>query len=400
MAGLAKLKLEMEIDGDKVVVKGLGNVDSALDHTARTAKAASDHMSGGMQNVSLSIGDITVASGKMAAESSGHMRSMSNGMTDVEKSIQNATQRVWNLTTAAGMIAAPFLLAGAAIKKGVDTVDEFQMSVTGIAAQLTQLQGPDNIAKHYRESVVYAGALAKKLEEVDANSQANNKGLQAMLSTMTTQGVVLDVNNKKQVDSFTSLSNAIARFTQGQDQQLQMYQEMRALTSGQVDAHAQVSRMIDTQIKQQGIYKGGLKDVVELGKQHGDLLERLQPYLVGINAATGDISQSWSAAKSSLETATNVVIRAGFAETAKDMSEWLRQGNVYLKEHSAEIGGGMQQGWRITKGLIEGSFTALEAGGVVISSTIIPLMNDTFLLAKGTVQTIETAGSILSLIHI
>lgn len=166
MGSLAKLKLEMEIDGEKIVVKGLDSVDAALDRTARTARTATDQMSGSMGNLSIIIGDVSVASGRMAAEHSRHMQSMSSGMTDFERSIQNVTQRVWNLSTFAAMITAPFALATATIKKGVDTVDDFQMSVIGIAAQLTQMQGPKDVAKHYQESVVYAGLLAKKLEEV------------------------------------------------------------------------------------------------------------------------------------------------------------------------------------------------------------------------------------------
>ena len=353
--GLAKLKLELEIDGDKVVVTGLERVDSAVDQLARRTKTATEQMAAG-------VGHIETATGRMAAGMSSMIRSMFDDMTGLASGIQTVNAHIFSLIAAAGMIAAPFLVATATIKKGVEVVDDFALSNIQIAAQITQMQGPKDVVEHYRKASEYAAVLSLKIQEMDANSLANNKGLMAMTQTMAMQGVLLDVNNRKQVDAATALSNAIAAYTKGQDQQVQFYQETRSLMSGQVDMHAQVSRAIDQAIKQEGKYKDGLKEVVELGKQHGDLLERLQPYLVGMNAATADINKTWSAATSSMETTISLITRAGFAEIYRDAVDWLQQGNTYLRQHATEIGGVIKTSWRDVKGLIEGSVTLLQVG--------------------------------------
>ncbi len=393
--GLAKLKLVMEIEGDKVVVSGLERYDDAVERSGRTTKTATERMASGMGNVETATGRMAATHGQAMNQMSATTRMNHNTMTAFEKQIQSITMRIWNLTMAAGMIAAPFAAAGAAILFGINAIDDFQMSATQIAAQLTQLQGPKDVAKHYQESVVYATALATKLEEVDEKSSINSKGLTAMTQVMTTQGMVLDINNKKQVTAFTDLSNAIAMVTKGQDQQMQAYQEMRSLTTGQIDHNSQLSRMLDSQIKQQGIYKGGLKDVVELGRQHGDLLERLQPYLVGINAASGDISKSWSTATSSLETAINKVVRIGFKDVFADTVPLVIQISSYLKEHADQIGGYIQEGWHITKFLIDGSASGLKVMGVVMQTTVLPTLQDIYNVAHGTSEAITAIPGLL-----
>ncbi|MBT0665768.1 hypothetical protein KI809_15770, partial [Geobacter pelophilus] len=417
----AKLKLIMEIDGERVVVNGLQQVDAAVDRTAQTTNkmgaatgrmaqemegasgrmaAATGRMTSGMGNVSVVIGDITMASGRMAASHENNMSRMAEaskraqgGMSGFEKGLWDIQMRIMNITMALALLTAAIVMP---FKAGIDIVDDFQVATISIAAQLTQMQGPKDVAKHYQQSLAYAGALAEKLQEVDANSLANNKGLTAMLQTMTMQGVVLDINNKKQVDGFTSLSNAIAMFTKGQDQQLQMYQETRAIMSGVPDQHAQVSKALDQAIKAQGIYKGGLKEVVALGKQHGDTLERLQPYLVGINMATGDINKTWSAATSSMQTSISAVVRAGFGDIVKDMVGWLQIANGYLKEHAGEIGGRIREGWEATKKLIEITAVVLQGVGAVLQTTISPAVQSIFFILRDTVTVIEAIPSLLS----
>lgn len=58
--GLAKLKLEMEIVGDKIVVTGLDNVTSSVDRAANTTKTATQRMASDMDST-------TTASGRLSA---------------------------------------------------------------------------------------------------------------------------------------------------------------------------------------------------------------------------------------------------------------------------------------------------------------------------------------------
>jgi hypothetical protein len=350
---LKDIAINIKTTGVESTAAGMKTVESAADSMGRKVNSATSQAAANWSRIEQAVGDVSSATGQMAAgvEAAAmqgsaamqtmheHSRMADSEMSELEQTIHGVNMRVMNLVMAGGLIAAPFVAFFALMSHGIKTVDDFEVSVTQIAAQLTQMQVSSgksaNLGKTFQDSAAYAQVLADKLEEIDANSFANNKGLMAMLQTMVMQGTVLDVNNKKQVETFTALSNAIAMYTAGQDQEIQARQEMRALLSGEVNQHSQLARIIDTQIKAEGVYKGGLKEVVELGQQHNDTIERLGPYLQGINAASGAINKTWSAASSSLETAVNKVTREGFKEVFDDVVPLVGTLAAYLKNGSA-----------------------------------------------------------------
>ena len=221
---------------------------------------------------------------------------------------------------------------------GVKSIDEMKLSTIAIAAQITSMQGTTgNVAENYRKNVEYAKALVPVLMQVDAASFANFEQIQLMNRSATQHGIILDINKQKQIEAFTAITNSIALLATGQNKTIQASQEMRALTSGQVKATDAVAMQIDAIIKQEGKYKDGLKDIVKLGKEHGDFYERLAPYLVGMVAASGDISTTWAAVSSSLETAWGIIQRGMFKNIYVDITKSGQQFAVWLKKNQDDI---------------------------------------------------------------
>lgn len=224
------------------------------------------------------------------------------------------------------------------ISSGVKAIDDMNLSVVSVAAQITTMQGATgNVVENYKKNVEYAKALIPVLQEIDANSFANLSQIQKMNMAMTNQGIILDINNQKQIESFTALTNAVALFTQGQDKEKQASQEIRSLMSGQVRAGDMVAMQMDALIKRTGEYKGGLKELVAEGKKHGDTLERMKPYLIGIVAASGDIQKTWMAVGSSIETTWNIIQRGLFKDVYKDLVEGGADAVKWIKENQDEI---------------------------------------------------------------
>ena len=406
---LKEIAINIKATGTDQTVQGMKKVETAANSMGKNVNSATARAEANWNRTQKTLSDVSTATGRAAGEMNklekaagnmggsvhNHANKAYMGMSKLEMGIMSATMRVMNLTMAAALIAAPFIAAFAAIKAGISVIDIFEVSVLQIAAQLTQLQGPKDIAKNFQDSAEYARIMAEKMEDIDANSFANNEGLMAMLQTMTMQGVVLDVNNQKQIDSFTSLSNAISMYTQGQDQAIQSRQEMNALLTGEVNQNTRLSKILDTQIKQEGIYKGGLKEVVALGQEHGDTLERLSPYLVGVNAATESINKTWSAASSSIETAVNKITREGFAEVFQDVVPLVSQLATWLKGSSAasDI---IHKAWLAGKGVVSAVVDILRGpmwvvlagvGGLVskildgwglLLSSVLPVLADEF----------------------
>jgi tape measure domain-containing protein len=133
--GLAKLRLEMEIDGDKAVVSGLERVDAAVDRTSRTTKTATERMADSHRKMETatqraaremeasagrmaqSAGAVTTATGRMAAEHTRHMNTVADnykhahgGMTEFEQGLMSVQMQIMNLGMAAAMISAPVVL--------------------------------------------------------------------------------------------------------------------------------------------------------------------------------------------------------------------------------------------------------------------------------------------------
>ena len=342
----------------------------------------------GINKVKRSFQDLSTESQTTSNAMKGHLAYSTMAMTELEKAIQGVTMRTMYLGMAAGFIAAPFIAVGVAVKSAIEAIDNLKVSTIQVAASIATMQGPKNVEENYKAASIYAGALAVKLQEVDANSFANYQTLLAMVQTMTTQGVVLDINKKKQVDAFTALSNAVAMYTAGQNQAIQAHQEIRALMSGEVREGAVLAKQINDMAKASGLYKNGLKDIVEEGKKHGDLLERLAPFLVGINVASSDINKTWMAVTSSLQTAIGMVQRAGFDTLFKDAVQWGGQLVTYLKDHAEIIGGSIKTGWEDVKKVSSSMSIVLVGVGILLKDTIIPLLQSAWSITTLTAQAI------------
>lgn len=224
------------------------------------------------------------------------------------------------------------------IMLGIKAIDNLKIATIATAAQITSLQGTTaNITENYKQNLKYAEALNLKLMEIDAHSFANYEQILLMNRALVGQGVVLDLNKEKQIESFTALTNAVAMLTTGQDKTKQASQEIRALMSGQIKPSDMVAQMINDIIKRQGVYKDGLEEIVKLGKQHGDTLERLQPYLTGIVEASGDISMTWESVSSSLETSWGVIQRSLFKNIYKDITAGGRKAAEWARKNADEI---------------------------------------------------------------
>jgi len=288
---------------------------------------------------------------------------------DHEMSMASMTRAVLRFYAAYYVISQAIQVIGGLFMGGIKAIDDMKVSTIGVAAQITTMQGiTGDIAKNYKENLQYAEALIPVLQQVDVNSFANLSQIQKMNMAMSMQGSILDVNNQKQIESFTALTNAVALFTQGQDKEKQASQEIRALFSGQVREGNMVALMIDQQIKKTGEYKDGLKGLVEEGRKYGNTLELLTPYLTGIIAASGDIQSTWAAVSSSIETTWNIMQRGLFKDTYKSLVESGQVATAWLKANQDEV----VQYIKIAWGFIADAFTA--AWNVL--KGFVPIMKD------------------------
>lgn len=264
------------------------------------------------------------------------------------------------------------------VMDGVKAIDDMKISSIAVAAQLTTMQGTTgDIVENYRKNVEYAKALIPVLQQVDAASLASFEQIQAMHMAMTMVQGPLNINSSDQVKAFTALTNIVSLYAQGADKMKQARQEIGAIFRGETKQSDLAAKAIDEQIKRVGVYKDGLKGLVEEGRKHGDTLQRLKPYLIGIEAATGDISETWEAVGSSIDTAFGMIQRELFKDLYKDLIIGGQKAVEWTKANAAEIADTIKRVskdiavglFAVTGYLAASSLAAIKWGGVYLAAS-------------------------------
>jgi len=255
-----------------------------------------------------------------------------------EMSMASMTRAVLRFYAAYYVLSAAVSSISSLFVGGVKAIDDMQFSAISIASTITSMQGTSgNVTENYKKNLEYAKGLVPVLQQVDAASYANLQEIMVINTQLALHGVYLDANKAKQVESFTALTNAVKIFTNGQDMMKQSGQEIRAMFTGIIRPGDMVAMQMDSLIKNEGKYAGGLKEVVKLGQQHGDTLERFLPYLQGIVAGVGDIQKTWAAVSSSMETSWNILQRGLFADFYKSLTESGKAANEWLKKNTDDL---------------------------------------------------------------
>ena len=319
-------------------------------------KISADHREAdnGIKVVKRNLEDI----GTSAKSSSGPVQGLKSALS----SVNGVLAVIGGAATFGGVIAG--------VKKALELIDDFNLSIIKSAALITSFQGTKDVWQNYQKAYTYSAMLADKLQEIDAKTFAGAKDLQAMTGEMIKQRVLLDVNNKAQVEGFIAIANAVKVMAQGGNSEMQIRQETRALMAGQVNEASALASMVDQIIKGEGEYKGGLKEAVKHWKDQGTILEEMGKRLIGFTAASKDIEGTWEAVKSSMETAVNKVMRDGFSGVFKDVLSLTEKLNKYLKENSAEISEGIGKGWLTVKGLVETVWNGLTGMSNVLKTGV------------------------------
>ena len=254
--------------------------------------------------------------------------------------------------------AAMASLAGWASIQGVkafwgtllDSVETYQMAVVQTSAMVTGMMKEESgrsLSSQYQEATQYAKGLVSTLEVMDAKTILNAQDLQLINRELLKQGILLDVNNEKQVQGLTNIANAVAVISAGApNKSIQLMQETRALLQGEVNMYSQLASMLNAQV-------GNLKEQVDLHRQQGDLLEWLGFQLRGFAAAGKDLEFTWEAIGSTMETIYRRTIRGGLTVAFNDILTVMRSMSDWAKEHQMEIETYLAGAWDGVKAVVK-----------------------------------------------
>lgn len=257
--GLAKLKLEMEIVGDKIVVTGLDNVTSSVDRAAASTKTATQRMAADMDNTASASGRMAASFGVIATAAAAAFA------TAGTLSIGYLAQ----IETASLGIAAAFITGGKYIDNTTGKALEGQSALK--AAQADTVQVMEQLKVANMQTIATLDQLVRAYQETLPVAMA--KGFDREQVLQFTQGMV-------QAAGAIGLSMD------------QLGEETRSLLTGNINPrNSRIATVLGLRNEDLEAYKGNASALFDF------LMQKLDAYTIaGVEAQT-----TWAGVTSNLK---------------------------------------------------------------------------------------------------
>jgi len=293
------------------------------------------------------------------AKTDQYKRDLADAKTLTEKAAVRIQHGIDSITfTKAAAAAVAF---GAAIAKvgydGFQAMEQMKLSTASLAATITSFakDADKDLAGTYQQALNYSGQLVLKMEELNAQTIATGDNLMTMVETMAHQGILLDINNKKQMTGFLAIANALAAVTGSfQNQAAQFGQEMRALMTGQTRHTDSLALLLKQKVG------GNLKENIKLWREQGTLIESVGALLEGFSEGAKDLENTWAAVGTTLSTLYNKVLRGMIAPVYMDIIAMGKQitlnaldQNSALNKNANTLKTVVYRGWQDIKNITE-----------------------------------------------
>lgn len=275
--------------------------------------------------------NVTVQKANLASQA------LSQAHTNANKNIaQHTTGWIHHMAVVSGgivlyqalrfaMLSLPTMILGAAIK----SVSDYQDAVIGMSAMYATLaKNQTDIVGNYQEATRYSKAMIPILMEIDNYTSLNLQDLIQMNLQFAAHGVAIDGNNKKQVQGFTNIANALVVLTKGQATSRQINQEVRAIMDGTTKSSDQLSLKLDI------LLKGRLKEMSNewrrIGAETGNaglIVEKYGELLAPFSEAAKVMEGTWSNVTSSMKTTFDILAIDAFSPIFEEWTKKLKEFN-------------------------------------------------------------------------
>ena len=245
-----------------------------------------------------------------------------------EMSMASMTRAVLRLYAAYFVVSTAVQSLISFYKKGIDAVEQYEQSVASLAASVvtfSERQKGQDLAGQWKDALLYAQGMVPVLEEIAARTLLSGQETIALANAFARSGVFLDANNKKQIEGFTRISNALPLMTQGQEIMRQINTEIRSLLTGQNTVGSMLLitlKAIDPEIENH----------LKIWREEDTVLEHIGDMLAGFGPATEMLEKQWQATKTTLETTATQILRGlmrpAYEElilAAKGFNGWLEK---------------------------------------------------------------------------
>lgn len=207
------------------------------------------------------------------------------------------------------------------LKAAFTSTEEYNQSVVEMAALMTTFsaRSKTDLAGAWEESYKYAQLLVVEMQKLDMVSAASADELKIMVQTFMKFGVVLDVNNKKQIEAFKDFSNAtkvlLANYP---NMAVQLRSELDAIMNGQAKQTDLLAKIIQAKLG------GAWASIVQKAKETGTFFELMQKVFGGFGQAADKIADLWVTLGSSMSTLNKIFLRGAFTQAHDDLIQFVK----------------------------------------------------------------------------
>ncbi len=223
-------------------------------------------------------------------------------------------------------------------------VEEINMSLIRMSAMFTGMMeaptGGKTIANQFQQSFAYSQQLFQTLVKINPTIAGGLSDLMLITEEMAKQGIVMDVNNAKQVQGFTNLANAVIIVSAGyQNREVQIRQEARSLMEGVIRPTNQLAMIVNSMVG------GNLKVMTDQWKRQGTYLEEMGKLLKGFEAAGGRIALTWDAVWTTFKSIIQLNMYENFQGMYLDAMRKMSEFNDWLMKNKDIVGGYLKAAW-------------------------------------------------------
>lgn len=267
-------------------------------------------------------------------------------------------------TAAIGAVYGALRGVGNEFVSGLKAVEDYKVSVATMAGFITtfadKAQQGGNIGKIYSMAKVEAKELINVLEILDAKTIASGKDLRTIAEGFIKQGVSINIQNKETQQGLINIATAAKLLTAGQNQEIQLRQEIRALAQGQVKDSNLLVKAIEPMVP-------NIKEQILKWKEMGVLIPELGKLFEGLGLASKDMEISWATIGSTLETTKDRILREGMLPVYNDLlsiamklRDVFLDSNGQLTEQAKILQGQIATAWETIKNAVSVVWSIIE----------------------------------------
>lgn len=297
-------------------------------------------MTGG--NVTFKFLAITAGFVKGVKKAKNTIGLFSKGLNGMRRVVNRALGGLFKMHAHLISIYGLFRGFSAVFKQSFSAVENFNAFMAQTAAIITSFSGAslENIPKVFIASTAYAKDLRNEFLKINAQTLATVEQMQLVNRELNKGGVILKLN-KKSMEGFADVTNAIAVLTAGMpDQARQFSQEMRSVMEGRARSGSTLALLLKGQLGKQ--WKEDVKEWIKAGT----FIEKMGDTFAGFRQAAPMMSNMWQAVGSTLKSMSQEVLRIGFTDLFNEIIIKVKSLNKYLEDNRQQVSDLFKKVWK------------------------------------------------------